>query len=440
MWHYHSDLLERLVPRYTSYPTAAEFTHEIGAVDHAAALDALAPGAAASLYVHIPFCRDICWYCGCTTERANRRDRLEAYLDALGSEVAAVARRVAGRVRVPRISFGGGSPNAVDPIDFVRLVDRLLTAFSAGSAELSVEIDPRGFDSQWAVILGKVGVRRASLGVQTLDDDIQQAIGRVQPAAMIADTVRGLRESGVSSLNFDLMYGLPGQTLDGLRHSLSAAVAMAPDRIALFGYAHVPDRIPRQRRIAASALPDMTMRFRMAALGHEDLVAAGYVPVGFDHFALPHDPMAHAVADGRLRRNFQGFTDDDPDVLLGLGASAISQFDALFVQNEKASGLYRARLAHGGLASGKGVRRTAADRERAVIIEDILCGRDADLTALPCDGACEARLRPFIERGLAVLDRDRLRLAPGALPYARAIAACFDGHRQAEPEGFSAAV
>lgn len=440
MWPYHLDLLARPVPRYTSYPTAAEFTDAVGADAHDAALQALAPGALASLYVHIPFCRDICWYCGCNTERANRRERMEAYLDALGMEVAAVARAVAGRVRVPRISFGGGSPNAMEPVDFVRLVDQLMTAFSAGSAEISVEIDPRGFDGEWADMLGKVGVSRASLGVQTLDADIQQAIGRVQPAAVIADTVRALRDSGVSSLNFDLMYGLPGQTPDGLRHSLSAAVAMQPDRIALFGYAHVPDRVPRQRRIAAAALPDMAMRFRMAAQGHADLVAAGYVPVGFDHFALPHDPMVRAVAEGRLRRNFQGFTDDDPDALIGFGASAISQFDTLFVQNEKASGRYRTRLAAGGLASVRGVRRSAADRERAVIIEDLLCGRDADLTALPSDGLCEARLQPFVDRGLVELGGDRLRLAPGALPYARAIAACFDPYRAVVPEGFSAAV
>ncbi len=439
MWPYFPHLLNRPVPRYTSYPTAAEFRADVGAADLAAALDGLPAGALVSLYVHIPFCRDICWYCGCNTERANSRRRLETYLAALEREIDAVAARVSGRVRVGRIAFGGGSPNAISPIAFVRLVDRLLTAFSAANAEISVELDPRGLDASWAAVLGKLGVTRASLGVQTLDSGIQQRIGRVQPAESIAQSVALLRGAGVRSLNFDLIYGLPGQTMAALEDSVQAAIAMRPDRVALFGYAHVPDRIARQRRLEAAALPGQQARFDMAQQGHQALLAAGYMAIGFDHFALPEDALAVAMRAGRLRRNFQGFTDDNADALIGLGASSISLFDHLIVQNERASGLYRARLEAGGLAAMQGVRRDAEDRERGLVIGDILCGRPADLTGLPFDGL-ESRLKPFTDAGLAVLAADRLRLTADALPYARAIAACFDRYRTGAMAGFSAPV
>lgn len=440
MWPYHPDLLQRPVPRYTSYPTAAEFTEAVGAEALQAELAGIRPGTPASLYVHIPFCREICWYCGCNTGRANREARVEAYVQALHAEIDWLAERVAGRIEVERLSFGGGSPNALEPRAFVRLVDSLLVAFGTARPDISVELDPRTLDRAWVALFRRLGARRASLGVQTLEPHVQAAIGRIQPPELIRASVEQLREAGVASLNFDLMFGLPGQTADDLARTLDQALALAPDRIALFGYAHVPAVVPRQRRIDAAALPGLEARFAMSALGHRRLVGAGYRPVGFDHFAKPDDPLAEAAADGRLRRNFQGFTDDHADHLFGLGASAVTDLPGLLVQNEKNLGRYRMRVAAGQSAASRGVRRSAEDRERALVIEDLLCGREADLSRLGERRWAEPWLAPFLAAGLAELAGDRLRIAPEGLPYARGIAACFDAYRSHAPGRFSSAL
>jgi oxygen-independent coproporphyrinogen-3 oxidase len=440
MWPYHPDLLARAVPRYTSYPTAAEFTTHAGPADHLAALKALPPGTPASLYVHIPFCKDICWYCGCNTNRSNRTERVASYLEALEAEIDWTARQVGGKVALGRISFGGGSPNALDPIGFVRLVSHILTAFGTSSPEISVELDPRSLDAEWADLLGKVGARRASLGVQTFDPAIQARIGRIQPAETIELAVSRLRAAGVNSLNFDLMYGLPGQGLAQLMDTLDRTLALGPDRVALFGYAHVPQIIARQRRIEAEHLPDTAERFEQAARGFDHLVSAGLQPVGFDHFAQPDDSIALATREGRLRRNFQGFTDDQAEVLLGVGATSISSFPSLIVQAEKNPGRYRMRVLGGQPSAERGIRRSADDQERGLVIEDLLCGRAADLSGLPLDGWAELRLKPFLAAGLCTLTDDRLTLTADGLPYARAIASCFDSYRAEGAGRFSSAV
>ncbi|MFN3371044.1 MAG: oxygen-independent coproporphyrinogen III oxidase [Sphingomonadaceae bacterium] len=440
MWPFHPGLLQRAVPRYTSYPTAAEFTPAVGAEALVAELETIRPDTPASLYIHIPFCREICWYCGCNTGRTNRAERVEAYLEALHAEIDWLAARLAGRIRVERLSFGGGSPNALEPRAFVQLVDRLSVAFGAARPDISVELDPRTLDPEWADLFRRLGARRASLGVQTLEPDLQQAIGRVQPADRIERAVELLREAGVESLNFDLMFGLPGQTSAHLERTLEAALALGPDRIALFGYAHVPTLIPRQRRIDATALPGLEQRFAQSAIGHRILLGAGYRPVGFDHFARPDDPLAIAAAQGRLRRNFQGFTDDEADHLLGLGASAITSLPGLLVQNEKNVGRYRMRVAAGQAAAERGVRRTAEDRERALVIEDLLCGREADLSGLEQLSESRPWLAPYLEAGLARQAGNLLSITAEGLPYARVIAACFDIYRSHAVTRFSSAL
>lgn len=274
MWTYHPDLLATPVPRYTSYPTAAEFSDDVGAAEMGAALGRVEAETELSLYLHIPFCREICWYCGCNTGAANRSARLDAYLARLSDEIELVAWRLGGRGRVGRIAFGGGSPNAIAPAAFTRLVDQTRAAFGATNPVLSVEVDPRGFDAEWAAALGAAGVSRVSLGVQSFDPAIQAAIGRVQPRADIAATVALLHGAGISSINFDLMYGLPGQTAEALAASIDESIALGADRLAVFGYAHVPHLIPRQRRIDATALPDAAARFDQAALAHARLTAA----------------------------------------------------------------------------------------------------------------------------------------------------------------------
>ncbi len=435
-WSYYPELLAQPVPRYTSYPTAAEFGD--GAFERHQHDALAAVRGDVSLYLHIPFCQEICWYCGCNTAAANRTARLAAYLDALHAEIVAVSRLLHPSTRIARIAFGGGSPNALAPHDFVRLIDALQVNFRVPWPVISIELDPRAITPGWLTAIRGIGIVRASLGVQTFDPRVQAAIGRVQPADAIARAVDGLRASGVESINFDLMYGLPWQDDAVLDATLDQTVALGADRIALFGYAHVPHLIARQRRIDAGTLPDQRERFAMAARGHARLVTAGYQPVGFDHFARPADALAKAAAAGTLRRNFQGYTDDPAPVLIGLGASSISQFDSAFIQNEKNAGRYRMLTAAGKLAGRRGVLRHADDRRRGAVIEALLCqGRapvDADLAR-----ATAPRLEAFAARGLIAWDGDHLVLQPGSEPYARSIAAVFDAYRSGEAR-FSSAV
>lgn len=437
MWSYYPDLLAKPVPRYTSFPTAAEFDGQVGSDDLDKALREA--NGDVSLYLHIPFCEKICWYCGCNTGAANKSQRLASYLDALHREIAITGVRLEHSVAVRRIAFGGGSPNAITPTDFVRLIDALTLHMPLEDPDWSIELDPRTLTAEWGQVLGAIGVRYASLGVQTFDPVLQAAIGRVQPDADLARATELLRVNGISSLNFDLMYGLPGQDLDQLEATLARTVELGADRIALFGYAHVPHMLPRQRRIDASNLPDQVARFEMAQFGYRYLTGAGYVPVGFDHFAKPDDPMARAVAEKRLRRNFQGFTDDQARTLIGLGASAIGNFPDLLIQNEKNAGRYRMLLSQDRLTGTHGIRRSAEDQRRGAVIEALLCQGEARLGP-DLVGETAGILQPFIERGLASCQGDMLRIASGGLPYARTIAALFDPYRQDSVRQFSSAV
>lgn len=439
MWPYHPELLARPVPRYTSYPTANEFHSGVGTADMEAALAMVDAERQLSLYVHFPYCQAICWYCGCNTGAANRRRRLESYLDALTGEIDLVACRLRGHGRIGRIAFGGGSPNAMGAVDFARLVDRLITRFDAGDAVVSIELDPRDLTPEWIAAIAATGVSRASLGVQTLAPHVQSAIGRIQPFEMIARAAEDVRAVGVTSINFDLMYGLPGQSSEDLQATIEQTLTMRPERIALFGYAHVPNLIPRQRRIDTASLPGIRTRFAQAELGYAQLTAAGYSSIGFDHFAVPGDALAVAAREGKLRRNFQGFIEDRADVLIGLGASAISEFPDRLIQNEKNSGRYRMMISAGRLPAQRGVLRTPEDRLRGGIIEQLLCRGEAELTGLSLDEA-RHQLLPFMEVGLASLCGSRLAIAEEARPYARSIAAAFDAYLTPLGNRFSRAV
>ncbi|KTE19788.1 coproporphyrinogen III oxidase [Sphingopyxis sp. H050] len=428
MWSYHPDLLAKPVPRYTSYPTAMEFTDAIGADDYAHALDGVESATPISVYVHIPFCEQICWYCGCNTGATSRKQRLADYLIALQSEIAFVAKLLGGRGRVQHIAFGGGSPNAIAPIELVRLLDRILTVFDAHRPEVSVELDPRGFTAEWALVLAAANVTRVSLGVQTFAPHVQQAIGRVQPLSHIERVVAALRLRDIGAINFDLMYGLPGQTMDDLDATLADTIRLAPSRIALFGYAHLPDMIPRQRRIDASNLPNARLRFEQAELGFMRLTQAGYIPVGFDHFAKHDDSLALAALEGRVNRNFQGFTEDSAPVVLGFGASAISKFPDLIVQNEKRAGHYRDMVQRGLLAAVRGVSLDAQERVRARIIRDILCAGRAEIGALDLSETRRA-MSDFEQRGIISWDAGKIVLQDDGLPYARHVASRLDAAR-----------
>lgn len=436
MWPYHPDLLETPVPRYTSYPTAADF----GELEPTAIEGAIERSSGdVSLYLHIPFCEKICFYCGCNTGASGRRERVESYLTALHQEIAASARLLPASARVRRIAFGGGSPNAILPADFMALIEALQHHFPLADPEYSIELDPRTMDAEWARTLGRVGITRASMGVQTFAAHCQRAIGRVQSDELIARTTDLLRENGVTSLNFDLMYGLPFQTSGDLAASLERTVMLGADRVALFGYAHVPHIVKRQLVIDASGLPGRRERFDMAEMGFAFLTAEGLRPIGFDHFAQAHDPMAQAAMKGELRRNFQGFTDDRADVLIGLGSSAISGFPDLLAQNEKNNGRYRMVSSQGFLSAHIGIVRSPEDQRRSALIERLLCTGSVGLT-MALQTQVRSRLEPFLARGLAAIEQGTLSILPAGLPYARVIAALFDPYREATARKFSSAI
>lgn len=437
MWPYYPQLLASPVPRYTSYPTAAEF----GPLKSSAYCQALEEAqGAVSLYVHIPFCEKICFYCGCHTAAVGKQQRLQSYLFALQNEIRLVASRLPARAKIHRIAFGGGSPNALSPADFLSLAETIAIAFQPEDPVWSIELDPRSLAPEWSEVIANIGITRASLGVQTFDPQCQRRIGRVQDEDMIVRSVDLLREAGITSLNFDLMYGLPGQGEKELINTLHSTRVLGADRVALFGYAHVPHLVPRQKLIAADSLPDQGQRFAMAAMGYSYFIAHGYTPVGFDHFARPGgDPLAQAAMNGTLRRNFQGFTDDTAPVLVGLGCSAISSFPDLLAQNEKNPGRYGMMASQGKLTTSRGIARSHEDRRRGAVIESLLCSGQ---TRAGKDLLKEAHylLDPFVHRGLALVDSEWISITSDGLPYARTIAAQFDPYRRQRERRFSSAI
>lgn len=440
---FHPDLAARPVPRYTSYPTAAEFTPAVGAERQGLALLGVERDDAVSLYVHIPYCREICWYCGCNTGAVGREARLGEYRDALLAEIATVAALMEGRIT--SVHFGGGSPNVLSDEDLRRIADAICDSFGVASdAEWAMELDPRSFHPAQAETLAAIGITRVSLGAQTFAPQVQRAINRVQPFAQVAAAAGQLRAAGIGQINLDLMYGLPHQSAEYLGDSIAAALTLAPSRVAMFGYAHLPAMLPRQRMIAGDSLPGARERFDQSELAHCLFTQAGYRAIGFDHFAQGEDSLARAAAAGRLRRNFQGFTDDPASIVVGLGASAISQFDGVIVQNEKHVGLYRACALSGALAGVRGVVRTPDDRLRGAIIARILCDGEADLAKFYPDpirfAEALACLAPLEERGLVRRQGWRIVMRDEDRAYRRLVASAFDTRRAWTPQRISAAV
>jgi len=374
---------EARLPRYTSYPPSPEFSPTVGSDTYGGWLSRLRPDIPASLYLHIPFCRSMCWYCGCHTTITAKDQPVVEYLDLLCEEIDMVAGQVPQPLQVERVHFGGGTPTIVAPVDFAGLTDLLRDRFEfAARAEIAVEIDPRTLTIEMAGALGGAGVGRASLGIQSFDPIVQEAVNRIQSEETTIEAVDRLRTSGVSGINFDLIYGLPHQTLRSCVDTANAAAAMRPNRLAVFGYAHVPSFKKHQRMIEETALPDSTARMEQALAIAEALVAAGYVQIGLDHFALPDDDLARSQAAGKLRWNFQGYTTDHCETLIGFGASAIGRTQQGYVQNQVGLGFYARSFAGGLLATARGYRLTPEDRLRGEIIERLMCDFGVDVTAI----------------------------------------------------------
>ncbi|RMF73231.1 MAG: oxygen-independent coproporphyrinogen III oxidase, partial [Alphaproteobacteria bacterium] len=398
-------------------------------------LAAVPAGEPVSLYVHLPFCRQLCWYCGCHTTITHKRAPVDRYLDALITEMAALARALGRRQPVARLHLGGGSPNALSLRQLERLFAALRAHFVLDSAdEIAMELDPRLVTAAQAATLVRVGVNRVSLGVQDFEARVQLAINRVQPLEQVRKACALLRAAGILRIGFDLMYGLPHQTVETVTHTARLAASLGPHRIAVFGYAHVPWMKRHQSLLPEESLPDARMRWAQTRAIAAELESAGYIPIGFDHYARPEDGLAAALAQGRLRRNFQGFTDDPAAIVLGLGASAISQLPEGHVQNCVRIDDYRRRLGAGGLATARGMALSAEDRLRHQAIMELLCYQEADLAALSCAhgrdaGALDdalARLEILARDGLVTLSGRRVRIRPEARPLARWAAAAID--------------
>jgi oxygen-independent coproporphyrinogen-3 oxidase len=354
-------------------------------------------------------------------------------METLLQEIALVAARLGARRRLSHLHWGGGTPNILSPADIARLTSALRTAFAAEALEeFAVEIDPRGLTEDQVAAFAAAGVTRVSFGVQDFDPDVQEAIGRIQTFEETARAVELFRSHGVRSINLDLMYGLPNQTRRSLAATVARALELAPDRLAVFGYAHIPSRAPHQRLIDEATLPDAVERFAQSRRLARVLQAAGYVPVGMDHFARPSDSLATA----ELHRNFQGYTTDNAAALIGFGASAIGRLPQGYVQNAPATAEYARRIAAGELATVRGLALTAEDRVRAYAIERLMCsfalsaediarrfGPDADPVWADAEALLESDTEDFVERtadGLRVTDRGR--------PFIRSICACFDAY------------
>ena len=365
--------------------------------------------ASLSLYLHIPFCDSLCWFCGCHTRVVNKYAPISTYLSSLEREIGLVSELLGSKRRVSHIHWGGGSPTILSPADTRRLGTLLRGYFDVDKAcEFAVEIDPRGLKDEQIEALAEAGVNRASIGVQELDPKVQWAINRVQPFATTASATRRLRAAGIAALNIDLMYGLPHQTRAHLQHTIETVLTLAPERFAVFGYAHVPHMKRHQEQIDATTLPCVDERETQFELAHTLLSKAGYCAVGLDHFALPGDPLAIAQRNGTLSRNFQGYTTDRADALIGFGASAIGALPSGYVQNTPDVPAYMRAIEAGALGTSRGVALSEDDRAQRAIIERLMCDLAVDLDQI---GAAFGQSRADFETEISEIIREYGELA-----------------------------
>ncbi|MBL8545947.1 MAG: oxygen-independent coproporphyrinogen III oxidase [Hyphomonadaceae bacterium] len=427
----HLHYAERQAPRYTSYPTAPHFNTGVDADTVARWLAELPATSRLSLYLHVPYCQSLCWYCGCNTYAARRDEPVLDYVDTVLKEIELAASKLTAR-QVVEIHWGGGTPNILSEQQFETITQRLARRFDiAANAQHAIELDPRFITRDKADAYVRAGVNRASLGVQDLNARVQQAIGRVQPLEIVEAAVATLRAAGLNQISMDLMYGLPHQTTDDLSNTIRLAAAMAPNRIALFGYAHVPWFKKRQRLIPEAALPGASERFDQAEAARIELQRLGYVAIGLDHFALPEDEFALARDQGRLRRSFQGYVVQDADALVGFGPSAISTLPQGYAQNAPEPGAWGQMIAQGQLAIVRGHKLDDADRIRRRLIEQIMCDFSADLAPLGGAEACASELEtlaPMFADGMVQLEGDRILLSEKARPFCRLTAMAFDAY------------
>lgn len=444
-----SKYLTMKVPRYTSYPTVPHFSDKVQPDQYSNWLGDLNPHDPVSLYLHVPFCRQLCWYCGCNMKLASREEPVASYAATLIREIELLASRLPARMKISHLHWGGGTPTALATNDLADAMKCVRHYFDfTREAEIAIESDPRSLSDEMIERIGSLGFTRASFGVQEFDADVQKAINRVQPPEMVKRAVGGLRNAGVSDINFDLIYGLPFQTVGSLRSTIELCAEMAPDRLALFGYAHVPWMAKKQRLISEAALPGASERLQQVNAAKEALCKAGYIPIGLDHFALPNDPLAKALKNGELRRNFQGYTTDRAQTLLGVGSTSIGRTPQGYVQNKSETGAWARDVEAGTLPVAKGHVFAGEDVVRATIIERLMCIGEIDLDAT----AVEFGLQPgwfaaeledlssLASDGIVGIEGSTINLAENAQSLVRVVAAVFDEYHQAQRAKHSVAV
>lgn len=437
-------------PRYTSYPTADRFVEAYGCEQYVQALSqrgqgvgALTGGASAlSLYIHIPFCESVCYYCACNKVITRHHERAQAYLADLREEIRLVAEQLGPGQAVSQLHFGGGTPTFLSDDELAGLLDTLRRTFRfVPGGEYAIEIDPRTIDATRLKRLHQMGFNRLSFGVQDFDPEVQKAVHRVQPHDQVRDLVKAARDEGFESLNMDLIYGLPKQTAESFARTLAQVAALRPDRIALYAYAHLPQRFKPQRRIEVSDLPKAEEKVGMLASAIDVFGHAGYDYIGMDHFALHHDSLAVAKRQGRLHRNFQGYSTHPDCDLIGLGVSAIGRVGAHYVQNAKTLDEYHDALKRHRLPVVRGLALSRDDLVRRAVIMAIMCQGRVDFESIELAYLLDFRqyfeaelrlLEPLVESGLVKMESDGIRVTPLGWYFVRAVAMVFDRHLQAD--------
>lgn len=426
-------LFDARVPRYTSYPPATAFSAQTGAEFQVNCLKALDPATPVSVYIHIPFCERLCWFCACRTQGTTTLKPVANYLRVVKEELALLRATLPAGVTMGQMHWGGGTPTILPPDMIRELADAVKAVIPpAPDFSFSVEIDPTLVDDAKIAALADMGMTRASIGIQDFAIDVQEAIGRKQSFAATRACVDSLRAAGITSLNADLVYGLPHQTPAKLADTIAKVRTLDPDRIALFGYAHVPTFSKRQKLIPDAALPGEEARYRLAQQAAQAFIGCGYQPIGIDHFGKPDDSLTQAAKSGHLRRNFQGYTDDTCPTLIGIGASSISQFAQGYVQNASATAAYIERVEAGQLSGHRGYQMTQEDRLRANAINMLMCNFEIDLEVLGRHPDAET-LTPVHDAvvadfdGFVVRKGSRIQITSAGRPLTRIIAQKYDG-------------
>jgi len=431
-------LLERYdgnVPRYTSYPTAVEFSNAVDEDTVTGWLGQTSLEERLSVYVHIPFCKRLCWYCGCNTRAVRNRSLISDYIAFVGEELALLEKALPGRPHVGAIHLGGGTPNMLSREDLGSLFGALRHVFKVSpGAEIAAELDPSVLTREWVVAAVFHGLTRASVGVQDLSPHVQEAVNRIESFEVVERAVGWLREAGIASINLDLMYGLPRQRTEDVLSTLDKVLTLRPERLALFGYAHVPWVKSHQKLIEQGDLPGAAERLDQSEAAAAKLEGEGYIRIGLDHFALPDDPLAVALKQNRLRRNFQGYTADPHMTLIGVGASSISSLPQGYYQNDPTELGWRRRIQEGRLPVVRGITLTEEDRFRGAIIETLMCRRAVDLQSVCAGhgrsvdelGPEQEMLEAMRADGVVDLSGDKVSLTPLGQPWLRSVARVFD--------------